>query len=210
VAAPGAAGARGEGEPGQRGDHHIEAVPFIGPVGGRVGQQRRQLEQLGERARPAVGEHQRERIRAGAPLVHEMHPLAADVRGELGEGVQVLLLGAPVERRRPVGHQLLVVADVCAGRPAPVGQRVRPSGAGQPRPKIVQELSRDLDRKRLRAHHRHTSAIAQLPFNRAEVTRGPACLCAVRYVPSTPGRRLEAAMIGDSASFAVKAKLPTP
>jgi hypothetical protein len=88
---------RGEGEAGRRGDHHVEAVPLAGAVGGRVGQQRRQLEQLGERAGPPVGEHQRERVRALAAFVHEMHPLAADVGGELGERVQPLLRHAPVK-----------------------------------------------------------------------------------------------------------------
>jgi hypothetical protein len=100
------AGGRGEGETRQRGDHHVEAVALVASVRGRVGQQRRELEQLSERARPAVGEHQREWARAPSPLVHEVHPLAADVGGELGEGVQLLLLRPPVERRRPVGRQL--------------------------------------------------------------------------------------------------------
>ena len=144
---------RGKPETRQRGDHNVEAVPLVTSVGGRVSQQRRQLEQFSKRARPPVREYQRERIGALTPLMHEMDSLATDVGCELSEGIQVPLLSPPVERARPVGHQLLQVTDVSTGRPARVGQRPRPSGAAQPRPQIVQDLGRDLDRKGLRAHH---------------------------------------------------------
>jgi hypothetical protein len=45
----------GEAVPGQRGDHHVEGVPGLPAVGGRVGEQRQQLQVLDERAREAMG-----------------------------------------------------------------------------------------------------------------------------------------------------------
>ena len=64
---------------------------------GRVGQERDQVEVLTERSGPAVGQQQRQRVGTLPGNVHQVDPLAADVRFLVGKPVQPGLEGGGVE-----------------------------------------------------------------------------------------------------------------
>src|SRR5207249_4517345 len=101
------AGPAGEGIARKRRNHHVEAVVLVAAMGARVGQERNQLQELDEGARPAMGEDEWEGIGAAAPLVDEMDGLAIEVSRELGKAIEPSLLRPPVERGSPVGDQFL-------------------------------------------------------------------------------------------------------
>jgi hypothetical protein len=92
---------------GERRDHEVEAA-----------QVRHELEVLDERARPPVGEDQRE---PAAPYVRVVDPHAVDVGEEVIDLVQPPLLLAPVEPVGPVREQVAQVVEVGALRPGRLG-----------------------------------------------------------------------------------------
>ncbi len=59
---PRLAGWAGEAVAGEGGDHQVEGVGRVAAVGRRVGQRADHVEELDDRARPAVGEDQRQRV----------------------------------------------------------------------------------------------------------------------------------------------------
>ena len=65
------------------------------------------FEHLDDRARPAVGDDQRQRVRVRRPDVDEVDVEAVDLGQELREGVQPRLEPAEVVVGRPVAHELL-------------------------------------------------------------------------------------------------------
>ena len=77
-------------EAGQGGDDDVEKVLSPSAMGRGIRQERDQREQLNERVRPAMTEHERHRGRpAGTPCcpdVHKVDQLALDPGGELREG----------------------------------------------------------------------------------------------------------------------------
>ena len=80
--------------------------------------------------------------------MQEVHVLAVDDGGELGELVQPGLLGPPVVLGAPVGGQVVQVAKRYPGFPAGAGQLVGPAGAGEPVSQVVQVGLGDVDPER--------------------------------------------------------------
>ena len=73
----------------------------IEAVGARIAQRADDVEKLHHRTRPAVQQDQRPRGWLGRFDVQEMHRLAVDLGAELRVGVELRLLGAPVELIQP-------------------------------------------------------------------------------------------------------------
>jgi hypothetical protein len=110
---------------------------------------RHELEVLDERARPAVGEDQRQ---PAAPHVGVVDPHAADVGEEVVDLVQPPLLLAPVEPVGPVREQVAQVAEVGALHPGRLRRRRGPAGPVDPLAKVGQDALLDRDREGLRLH----------------------------------------------------------
>ena len=120
------------GEPvaGQRRDHQVEGVGRVAAVRGRVGERADHVEELHDRARPAVQQHQRRGARLGGAHVQEVHVGSVDRGDELGIGVERRLVGAPVVLRWPSRRRAR--AGRRWGRRAPSRCRAGrgPSGSG--------------------------------------------------------------------------------
>ena len=138
----------GEAVPGDRRRHHVEGVGRVAAVVGRIDQQRDDLVELHDRAGPAVGDHQRQRVLVGRPLVDEVDVQPLDVRLEVVEAVQQPLLAPPVEFVPPVGEQLLQVLAVGAVVPRRAGQVVGEPRPGQAVPQVGQHFVGHVDRER--------------------------------------------------------------
>ena len=128
----------GEAEAGQGGQHDGEGVRRVAAVRGRVGEQRQQRQVLQERTRPAVGQHQRQRVRPGAGRVHQVHGDPVDLGPQVGEPVQPGLQGQRVEGPpvldqpgQPVPGHAALPGTVARARPGPA----QPGGA-QPQGQI--------------------------------------------------------------------------
>src|SRR6266480_1188342 len=74
--------------------------------GEMLGKQRDQLEELDDRAGPAVRKEERHGVRFPARLVDEVQLDAADPHGELPEAVDACLLRAPVKAGLPIVEQI--------------------------------------------------------------------------------------------------------
>jgi len=92
---------------GQGGGHQIEGVGLAGAVGGGVGEGPDELQLLDDRARPAVGDDQRQRVAMAGADVEEVDVEAVELGHELGQDVQPGLEFAPVVDRRPGAGQVL-------------------------------------------------------------------------------------------------------
>ena len=88
----------GEAEPRQRRHHHGERVRRVAAERARVGQQRDQVQVLAERAGPAVGQQQWQRVGTAARHVHQVDPLAVHGRFPVGQPVQPGLESGRIER----------------------------------------------------------------------------------------------------------------
>ena len=84
----------------------MERIAGGATVRGRVGQGTDGLEQLDDRAGPAMRHDQRHRVRVTRLDVDEMDVHAVDLRHELRKGVQLPLGFSPVVVRRPVADEL--------------------------------------------------------------------------------------------------------
>jgi hypothetical protein len=100
-APPGVGGRSGEAEPRQRRDHQVEGVGRVAPVGARVGERADDVQELHDRARPAVGHDQWQCVRLGGADVEEVDALPVDGSGELRELVEPFLGGAPIVAGAP-------------------------------------------------------------------------------------------------------------
>jgi hypothetical protein len=116
----------------------VEGVGGVAAVGARVGERADDLQELHDRAGPAVGEDQGQRVRLRRADVHEVDGVPGELGGELREGVEPGLLLAPVVGGGPVGGQVAQVADGDAVAPADAGRLVGPAGARQPVAQVVQ------------------------------------------------------------------------
>ena len=112
---------------------------------GRVDQRLDQLQELGDRAREAVRDQQRLRVRPVGPDVQEVDALAVDLGDELGVLVELRLLGAPVVPGAPVLGELLQVAQRYPAGPLDAGQLAGPAGVGEPVVQVVEVGLGDLD-----------------------------------------------------------------
>ena len=135
----------------------------IEAVGARIAQRADDVEKLHHRTRPAVQQDQRPRGWLGRFDVQEMHRLAVDLGAELRVGVELGLLGAPVELTRPVVGQL---PEVINGHPALPGcarQLLGPAGRGQPGLQVGQVGVGNRDTERLECQLRGHPAIILQP-----------------------------------------------
>ena len=105
-----------------------------------------------ESARPAVGDHQRHGIRPLSLLVDEVDVQSVYFALEMGEGVDQLLLGVPIELSPPVLYQLFDVIKVAAVIPAGTRKFVGPPSALQPRFQVVEDRVRNFYLVRLDGH----------------------------------------------------------
>ena len=124
----------------------MERVRRVAAVRARVGQRADDVEELDDRARPAVREQQRQRVRLGRAHVQEVDVLPVDLGGEL----RVARSAAPRarasrSRRASTRPGPCRYADGHAAAPADAGQLVRPAGPGEPVAQVVQVGLRDVD-----------------------------------------------------------------
>ena len=129
----------------------------------RVGERPDHVEELDERARPAVREDERERVGLGRARVEEVHAGAVDLGEEVVELVEARLASAPVVVVAPVGDELLQVAALGAVVPARVGDLLREAGAPSRSRRSSRTRVGDVDAERLDA----SSPTASVPEQRA-------------------------------------------
>ena len=117
----------GEAVAGDGRQHEVERVLGASAVRGRVGEWADGLEQLDDRARPAVRHDQRQRVLVGRLHVDEVDVQPVDLGLELRQRVESRLTPAPVVLGRPVAgellhrrqlHALRPIGDEFLGRPA--------------------------------------------------------------------------------------------
>src|SRR4029453_17993467 len=144
----GLVGRAGEAVAGHGGDDQVEGVGRVAAVGGGVGERADDVQELHDRAGPAVGEEQRQGVGFGGADVEEVDVLPVDGGDELGEPVEPGLLLAPVVAVGPVGGQRFQVAARPPAGPADPGQLVGPAGAVQPLAQVVQVGLGDVDPER--------------------------------------------------------------
>jgi hypothetical protein len=123
----------------------MERVTRIAPVAAGIGEWAHDPQELDERARPAVGEDQRDGVRLRRPHVQEMNDLAVDRGDELRQLVERGLLAAPVEAAAPVFGQRLEVVQGDSSAPARVADVRRPARAGEPSSQVVDVRLGNLD-----------------------------------------------------------------
>lgn len=120
----------------------------------RVGEKREHLQLFEERARPPVGQHDRQGVGAVAPDVNEVDAQPADLGLIVRQRVQPRFLGVPVEPRAPVLCQLADVVEVGPVVPAGAVDRVRPPGSREPITQVVEDVVFDMDGIGLAIHGR--------------------------------------------------------
>lgn len=133
----------GEAEARERRDDDVERVRLVS------GQLLGEVEELHERARPAVDEQEGSGARPCAAQMDAVDREAVHIDAEVREAVDPLLDGPPVEPCPPVSDQLAHVVDRDAG--APPGRRLRRDVARplEPRAEVVELLFGDVDAERL-------------------------------------------------------------
>ena len=133
---------------GQGRQHQVECVLGAAAVRGRVGQRADDLQQLDDRARPAVRHDQRQRVLVRRPHVDEVDVDPVDLGRELRQRVQPRLARAPVVVGRPVAGELLDRRQLHAlraiGDQLPGGQACRGDAAAE----LGELLLRDVDLER--------------------------------------------------------------
>ena len=117
-------------------------------MGGRIGERAYEVQELDDRAGPAVAEQQRQCAVVGRALVDGVDVLPFDLCGEMVEGVELGLGGPPVVAVGPVGGQVLQPGQVAAVVPAAAGDLVGPAGGGQAAAQVGDVVVGDGDRER--------------------------------------------------------------
>ena len=122
---------------GHRRDDDVERVLGIAAVGRRVGQRADDVEHLDDRARPAVRDDQRQRVRVRRPDMDEVDVEAVDLGQELRERVQPAPRPGRSRSRSPsTATSACIVASgtPCEGRrrsPSRASASPRAVGAGR-------------------------------------------------------------------------------
>ena len=135
--------------------HQVERVGRVAAVGARVGQRADDVQELHDRAGPAVGQDQRQRVRLGRAHVQEVDVLPVDLGGELRQLVQPRLVrrasrsSCASTRPAPAG------SPAARRAPADAGQLVGPAGAAEPVAQVVQVALRHLESVRRQARLAH-------------------------------------------------------
>ncbi len=128
-APPGAGGLAGESIPRQRRTDDMEGVLGATAVSRRIGQRLDHLVKLHDRARPAVGDHQREGVVVRRPLMDEMNVQPVDLGDELVKAVERGLARPPVVVVGPVAGQVAGVPQRNALAPVVHAFGFWPTGA---------------------------------------------------------------------------------
>ena len=133
---------------GQGRQHQVERVLGGAAVRGRVGQRADGLQQLDDRAGPAVRHDQRQRVLVPRPDVDEVDLDPVDLGRELRQRVQPRLAPAPVVLGRPVAGERLQRRQLHALRP--VGDELLggPARRLDPAAQLSELLLRNLDLER--------------------------------------------------------------
>jgi hypothetical protein len=93
----------------------------VDAVGMWIGQEWHERKQLDERARPAVGQNQRNAVPVSGPLVDEVDVHAVQLGAKLSEGIQFAFLSPPIKLPRPILKQLSKVLKVSPLLPGSAG-----------------------------------------------------------------------------------------
>ena len=136
---------------GQRRRDHVERVFGPTAVVLGIGQPRDHVEELHDRARPPVGEEQRQRVGVRRARVHEVDLLPVDPGAEVRQLVEPRFLRAPVVLVAPVLDELAQVAHRDPVLPAGVVDLVREAGRGQTVGEVVEDQVADADLEGLNA-----------------------------------------------------------
>ena len=156
----------------------------------RVHEPRNHVEELDDRARPAVRDQQRDGVRVPRARVDEMDRLAVDARAEVLKLVEPRLVRSPVVLVAPVLHQLAQIVDRTTVLPARAHDLVREPGLREPaaqvrKHRVVDADLEPLDRlahRALRGRYRERQSIsrdkrsmcARCPYGRLISSRWPA------------------------------------
>ena len=128
--------------------HQVEGVLGGAAVGGRVGQRADGLEELDDRAGPAVGHDQRQRVLVTRLDVDEVDVDPVDGGRELRQRIQLGLALAPVVVGGPVAGERLHRGRLHALGPIVHQLLAGPARRGDAPPKVVQCLVRNVDLER--------------------------------------------------------------
>ncbi len=131
----------------------------IEAVGAGIAQRSDDVEKLDHRTGPAVQQDQWPRVRLGRFDVQEVHRLTVDLGAELRVGIQLGLLGAPVEVVGPVVGKSFQVVHGHATLPGRPRQLLGPAGGGQPGLQLGQVGVGYRDSERLESQLRSHTAI---------------------------------------------------
>src|SRR5579859_1207716 len=116
-------------------------------VGAGVGQRADDVQVLRDRAGPAVGQDQRQRVRLRRPDVQEVDVLAVDVGEVLGMLVEPRFEGTPVVAVAPVFDRAVYEVQAGAVVRALAGDVAGPAGPVQALLEVVQAFLADRDSK---------------------------------------------------------------
>ena len=148
------AGAEGQAVAGQGGRHHGEGIGRVAAEAGGVGEPRNDIEELEDRAGPAMHQQQGHRVGADAGDVQVVQVDPVQRHHELREGIEACLLGAPIEAVLPMGEQALEIVDIGPEGPWLAGCLVGQAGEGEAGLEIGDRRIRDGQGEgaRLRGH----------------------------------------------------------
>jgi hypothetical protein len=123
---------------GKRRTDDVEGVGRVASVGGRVSERPEHLQELDDRAWPAVRENKRQGVLVRRANVKEVDSEPVDPGAELRQSVEPILGGPPVVAVGPVGTELLQVTERHALRPVVDRLAFGPARARQTRTKIAE------------------------------------------------------------------------
>src|SRR5439155_5990499 len=137
------------GEPVTRkgGDDDVKGRT-VNAVGVWIGQEWHERKQLDERARPAMGQDQRNAVPVSGPLMDEVDMDAIELGLELIDRVQLALLCAPIEPVGPIRKQLFKVLKISPLLPGIPWCLIRPARVADTLSEVREDLVLDLDRER--------------------------------------------------------------
>ena len=119
-----------------------------------IDKQRNDLQHLDERARPAVQEQERNRVRIRTADMHEVNPHPADGRVKVLESIESRLLRSPIERVSPVRDELAEIRRIRAVLPPRSWQLVGPTRVRETVVKIDQDGVGHVNREAFRLRPR--------------------------------------------------------
>src|SRR5262247_696437 len=99
----------------------------VDTVGFRVGQKWHKRQKFEKRARPSMGQDQRDAVSLPCPFVYEVNVNGAEFSTKVLERVQPALLRSPVEAVGPVAKKALQVLEVGPLRPGSARRLIRPA-----------------------------------------------------------------------------------